>query len=314
MVILYVGVTVVLYGVFKIYQKLTCGKCTCNTKMVNKTVIVTGSNTGIGFETAKDLAQRGARVIVACRDMQKGVKAKNEIIDVTGNKEVILQQLDLASFKSVREFADNIIKTEARLDVLINNAGMGNLDNHLTEDNLPIETQVNYFGPFLLTLLLLPLLKKSAPSRIINVASLLHKVGKVDVECFDKPAKNRLLQRRVYSDTKLGNVLFTRKLSEILKDSGVTVNCLHPGAVSTDIFRNVNPIWKLILRLLFKSPVEGAQTSIHLAVAPELSETTGKYFSDCRESTTSHKARDPELANKLWALSNSMVFTDRKAM
>ncbi|KAJ0172155.1 hypothetical protein K1T71_012128 [Dendrolimus kikuchii] len=314
MFLFYGAIVAVSFVIYKIYNKLTCGKCTCDTKMQNKVVLVTGSNTGIGYETAKDLAHRGARVILACRDMQKGTNAKDEIINITGNKHVILKHLDLASFKSVRKFADDILKTESRLDVLINNAGMGNLDNHLTEDNLPVETQVNYFGPFLLTILLLPLLKSSAPSRIINVASMLHKIGKVDVVNFDKPAKSRLLQRRVYSDTKLGNVLFTMKLSEVLKGTGVTANSLHPGAVSTEIFRNVNPLWKLMLRLLFKSPKEGAQTSIHLAVAPELSKTTGKYFSDCRESTASSRARDRELAEKLWELSENVVFANKKGL
>lgn len=304
---LYILAPVLAYIAFRKYQKWTCGMCTCNTQMTEKIVIVTGSNTGLGFETAKDLARRGASVILACRDRDRGVSAARKIVDITGNKKVFFKRLDLSSFDSVRAFADDILRTESAIHILINNAGTGKLDNSLTSNKLPIEAQVNHFGPFLLTQLLLPLIKSSAPSRIINVSSILHKVGKIDPSSFDKQAKNSFEHMRVYSNTKLANVLFTRKLSRALKDNGVTVNCLHPGAVHTDIFRNKHWIIRFLIKLVLKTPYEGAQTSIHLAVAPELETVTGKYFVDCCEAKTSKSAQDDDLAEKLWELSEKVI-------
>ncbi|XP_037301985.1 retinol dehydrogenase 11-like [Manduca sexta] len=266
----------------KIYNSLSCGMCTCDARMDGKVVIVTGANTGIGYETARELAQRGARVILACRSAQKGTAAVDSIRTATGNTDVVLKQLDLCSLQSVRNFAKDILKNEPKLDVLINNAGTGPVDNALTEDNLPIEVQANYFGPFLLTVLLLPLLKKSAPSRIINVSSLLHIFGKINLNRFHKQTSNYFHFLRLYSDTKLANILFTNKLSEELKGTGVTANSLHPGAVKTDLFRHSNIFYQFFVSLVFRPAWQGAQTLIYLAVSPELKETTGKYFVDCR--------------------------------
>lgn len=292
----------------KIYCKLTCGMCTCDAKLIDKVVIVTGANTGIGLETAKDLARRGAKVIVACRDQIKGIQVREKIIQSTGNEKVLFKQLDLSSFASVHAFANDVLKTEDNIHILINNAGTGKLDNSLTEDNLPIEAQVNHFGPFLLTMLLLPLIKSSAPSRIVNVSSMLHKVGKINPETFHKQARNSFEHMRVYSNTKLANMLFTFKLSKMLEGSGVTVNSLHPGAVKTDIFRNRHAITRFIIGILMKSPYEGAQTSIYLAVAPELDNVSGKYFTDCHVATPSRKALDSDIADKLWELSEKIVY------
>ncbi|CAB3233334.1 unnamed protein product [Arctia plantaginis] len=281
-------------------------------KMKDKVVIITGANTGIGFVTAKELAKREAKVILACRDPQKGLAARDKIIQSTGNKNVFLKPLDLTSFISVQEFASEILKTEPKLDVLINNAGTGTLDNSLTRDNLPIEAQVNHFSPFLLTILLLPLLKSSAPSRIINVSSIMHKFGTID--WLDRQAKNRWQHRRVYSNTKLANLLFTKKLSEILSGTGVTVNSLHPGAVNTDIFRSQWFFVRFLLSIVFLTPFQGAQTSIYLAVAPNLKSVSGKYFSNCTEVTPSKKAQDDEAADKLWKMSESLIFRDKKSI
>lgn len=293
--------------IIKIYQKLTLGICTSNDRMDDKVVIVTGSNTGIGYETAKDLAQRGAKVILACRDFNKGMTARDNIIKATGNQNVHFKPLDLASFESVNEFVNDILESESKLDVLINNAGTGNAGNFLTVDSLPYEAQVNHFSPFLLTIRLLLLLKKSAPSRIINVASIMHNAGKIDIECFDKPARNALERTRVYSNTKLANILFTRQLSQVLRGSGVTVNCLHPGAVNTEIFRDNNFILKFLISIFFKTAKEGAQTSIYLAVAREVDYVSGKYFSECKEKRPSLHAENNELAKKLWKLSFHVI-------
>ncbi|XP_030036078.2 retinol dehydrogenase 11-like [Manduca sexta] len=312
MLLIIIIIIIVILAGFKFYYSLSSGMCTCDARMDGKVVIVTGANTGIGYETARELAQRGARVILACRSAQKGIAAVDSIRTATGNTDVVFKQLDLCSLRSVRIFAEDILNTESKLDVLINNAGTGILDNSLTEDNIPIEAQVNHFAPFLLTVSLLPLIKKSAPSRIINVSSLMHKFGKIDLNKFHKQAKNSFEHRRVYSNTKLANILFTNKLSKDLKGTGVTANSVHPGVVSTDIFRDKYAITKYLIRLLFKTPLQGAQTSIYLAVSPELKETTGKYFVDCCKARTSASGQDADLANKLWDLSCQVVNSEKK--
>lgn len=310
MYLIIIAITLLVIG--KLYYKFSCGICKCKDSMINRVVVITGSNTGIGFETAEKLAQRGAKVILACRDYKRGTAARDKIIKSTGNQNIMFKPLDLASFKSVRAFAEGILKSESRLDILINNAGTGNAGNFLTEDNLPFEAQVNHFSPFLLTLELLPLLKSSAPSRIVNVSSIMHRLGKINLEQFYKQANTTLSRFRVYSDTKLANILFTRKLSQILSGTGVTVNCLHPGAVNTEIFRDKDMVTKFLIRLFFRSAEEGAQTSIHLAMSDELKGTTGKYFGDCREVTPAMHAMNDATAEKLWRLSEEVVFSQKK--
>lgn len=299
-------ITATVIVTFKVYQKLTLKMYVADVKMKDKVVIITGSNTGIGYATAEDLAKRGAKVILACRDPQKGLEARDKLIQSTNNKNIIFKQLDLTSFKSVQQFVDDILQTEPKLDVLINNAGTGKLDNSSTQDSLPIEAQVNHFSPFLLTMSLLPLLKTSAPSRIINVSSIMHKFG--TIECLDKQATSGLGRRRVYSDTKLANILFTKKLSELLQGTHVTVNSLHPGAVSTDIFRNQYSIVRYMLNFLFLTPLQGAQTSIYLAVAPCVTNVSSKYFSNCTEVMPSKKGQDDEAAERLWKMSEKYAF------
>ncbi|CAB3233335.1 unnamed protein product [Arctia plantaginis] len=297
------------------FRQATHRNYVSNVKIKDKVVIITGSNTGVGYATAEDLAMRGAKVILACRNPQRGLAARDKIIQSTGNKKIIFKQLDLSSFKSVRDFADDILKSESRLDILINNAGILNVGNYLTADKLPIEAQVNHFSPFLLTMLLLPLLKSSAPSRIINVSSIFYIFGNVDN--LDKQTKSSILGRyveRVYSNTKLANILFTRKLSEHLKSTRVTANCLHPGAVSTDLFRNrrFTDLW--FSWFINLTANQGAQTSIYLAIDPSLDSVSGKYFSNCREVTPIKKARDDNAAERLWSLSEDIVFSKNKEL
>ncbi|CAH2105547.1 unnamed protein product [Euphydryas editha] len=278
--------------------------------MVGKTVIITGGNCGIGFETAKNLADRGARVIIACRSIKRGSAATKEIIKATGNKDVEYRQLDLASFRSVREFCENILKTEKRLDVLINNAAAGGLGNYKTEDGNHVGMQVNYFGPFLLTNILLPLLKSSAPSRIINVSSAIHKYGEMDFENLNM--EKYWSDYLVYANSKLYLNLMTLELSRRLRGTNVTVNALHPGVAATNIFRNIKSdilrnIVLIVLNFLYKSVWEAAQTSIYLAVAPEIQNVSGRYFSNCQEATPSKLSRDPEIAERLWKESEKIV-------
>lgn len=298
----------------KLYLKLTMKICNNNNHLVGKVVIVTGSNTGIGYETARNLAERGAKVIMACRDRERAEIAKNQIIQETGNSDVHYRHLDLASLKSTRDFAEDILKTEVRLDILINNAGAISLGNKKTEDGLLVGMQINYFGPFLLTVLLLPLLKKSAPSRIITVSSTLHSRGKIDFENLnmEKETDSSYSDMKVYGNSKLCNILMTMELARILESTGVTANSLCPGAVATDIIKNINnPVYyyglKITMKLFYKTAWEGAQTSIYLAVSPEVEKVSGGYFANCQQKTPSKLARDLDLAKQLWNESERLV-------
>ncbi|KAJ9593667.1 hypothetical protein L9F63_014792, partial [Diploptera punctata] len=279
---------IILTIAVRIYIRITTGICKSTRRMDGKTVIVTGANTGIGKETAHDLAQRGAKVILACRDLKRGKEACENIIEKTGNKKVVLRHLDLSSLASVRKFANEIIKTELRLDVLINNAGAGGLGNKKTTDGLLIGMQINHFGPFLLTCLLLDLMKKSSPSRIIMVSSFNHKLAKFDIDNLN--SEKWFSDVQVYNCSKLANVLMANELANKLKGTEKkvwTVNSLHPGAVKTEILRRVPSfvlffVNSLLIRPFFKNVRDGAQTTIHLAVSEEVEGVTGKYFADCK--------------------------------
>ncbi|XP_060709154.1 retinol dehydrogenase 13 isoform X1 [Hemiscyllium ocellatum] len=285
------------------------GVCKSKARLDGKTVIITGANVGIGKETAKDLAKRGARVILACRDLEKAGQAAKEIRKESGNGNVVVQKLDLASLQSVRSFANKITETETRLDILINNAGIMRCPKWKTEDGFEMQFGVNHLGHFLLTNLLLDLLKKSAPSRIVTVSSLAHIRGKINFDdinldnCYD-PAVS-------YEQSKLANVLFTRELAKKLKDTGVTANCLHPGVIMTELVRHMSIWFKILLVpvsfLTFKSVQQGAQTSIYCAVSEELDNVSGLYFSDCAVKAIAPQGRDDDAAKRLWELSEKMV-------
>ncbi|XP_056639914.1 retinol dehydrogenase 11-like [Diorhabda sublineata] len=275
----------------------------CNNKvcLTGKTVIVTGSNTGIGFETALECAKRGAKVIVACRDELKGSVAVQNIKTLTGNYDVILKLIDFSSLQSVRRFADDVLLTEERLDILINNAGALALGNHITDDGFQLEMQVNYFGPALLTLILIDLLKKSAPSRIVNVSSIAAKRAKMK-------SVDKLMAYDghfdCYANTKLCVILFTQELSKRLKQFDVSVFTLHPGYIATEILtRHLGPFKSCLTymsRRIFKSPEEGAQTTLYCALEPGIEHLTGGFFIECQYQEHFKTAQNPILAEQLW--------------
>ncbi|VVC44855.1 NAD(P)-binding domain,Short-chain dehydrogenase/reductase SDR [Cinara cedri] len=307
--------TVVVATVFlvtvKLYTWMTTGVYRGTRSMKGKTVIVTGCNSGIGKETAKDLAKRGAKVIMACRNMETGTKAKDEIINETGNSNVELMTLDLSSLNSVRQFAAKVNKQESRLDVLVNNAGVANtFGKKITEDGLEMTMATNQYGPFLLTHLLLPLLKKTASSRIVIVASDLYKLGKLNLT---KPNPTNQLPAYLYYVSKYANIMFSMELARKLKESnsGITCNCLHPGMIDSGIWRNV-PIpfnWGLLLitKTMFKTTEQGAQTSIYLSVSEDVTGVTGKYFKDCKEAILRSDVLDEVNAKKYWEICEQLV-------
>ncbi|XP_060129987.1 retinol dehydrogenase 12 isoform X2 [Zootoca vivipara] len=270
---LFASVPLLIFVVAPFFRKFVAGGvCKSAVKLNGKVVVITGANTGIGKETARDLAGRGAKVILACRDMAKAETAACEIRTKTGNQEVTAKKLDLADTKSIREFAENFLK-----------------------------------GHFLLTFLLIDCLKQSAPARIVNVSSLAHHGGRIRFH--DLQGEKCYNRGLAYCHSKLANILFTRELARRLQGTGVTVNALHPGTVSSELFRHstiIDILWKR-LPFFLKTPVEGAQTSVYCAVAEELESVSGKYFSDCKPAYVSPQGRNEETAKKLWDVSCELL-------
>jgi NAD(P)-dependent dehydrogenase (short-subunit alcohol dehydrogenase family) len=268
--------------------------------MKDKVCIVTGGNSGIGKATVAGLAARGATVVIACRDLARGNAARAELPAASA---VHVMQLDLASLASVRAFAAAFLARFSRLDVLVANAGVMTRSRQLTADGLEMDFGVNHVGHFLLTELLLPLLKASAPSRIVVVSSNLHTRGKLD---FDDLAMARSW-RGAYPRSKLANLLFVRALAKRLDGTGVVVNGLHPGVIATELARDYAAPVRLLARWLFKSPARGARTSLYLATSPDASAISGRYFVNEKEKAPGSAVLDAGLAERLWTETERLV-------
>lgn len=309
LIVLLIVAVLTVISILKFYVYISCGFYREKVKMDGKTVIITGANGGIGKETAKEIAKRGAKVIMACRNEISAKKARDEIVDSTKNENIIVKQLDLSSQKSIRKFAEEIIRTEQRIDVLIHNAATSENSIKMTEDNLETTMATNYFGPFLLTHLLIDLIKRSAPSRIVIVGSELYRLCSLNLDNLNP--QRHWFPLWLYYPSKYAIMLFSNELARRLDGTGVTVNCLHPGLIDSGIWRNV-PVplnWplKLIVKGFFKNCEQGCQTSVYLACSEDIKDVTGKYFMDCREKSLSSGASDPNKAKKLWELTEKFV-------
>ncbi len=274
--------------------------------MNGKVCIVTGANSGIGKETARALLSQGATVVMMCRNLQKAEAAKGEI-DPDGRASII--PLDLESYDSVRSAAATFLEAHDRLDVLVNNAGLYVPGHRLTADGHEATMQINHLGPFLLTHLLREVLARSAPARVVTVASVGHMLGRIDLADFHTQ-RRRYLASRVYGDSKLANILFTVELARRLDGTGVTANCLHPGAVGSN-FAQAESNWlgglMKLGRHFILSPAKGARTSIYLATSPEVAHVSGRYFVRNQQARPSRAARNADMARKLWDLSAHLV-------
>ncbi|KAM3960386.1 retinol dehydrogenase 12-like [Aphomia sociella] len=284
--------------------------CHTDTRLDGKVAVVTGGSAGIGYEAAEILAKKGARVILASRNETKMKEAKRSIVAATNNDNVDYRVIDLASLKSVRKFANETIYLENKIDILINNAGAIGLPDRLTEDGLNLTMQVNYFGAFLLTYLLMPMLKISRRSRvIIGTASAMY-IGEIDFNHWNDIGKFNVVTS--LANSKLANALFMVELNERLKGTGVTVNGLDPFIVrDTDILGNVNSVFATISRLFIsivgRTRREAGNELAYLASSPELEGVGGKNYKFCRSSLNHWLIHDMEFRKKLWNMSKSLL-------
>jgi NAD(P)-dependent dehydrogenase (short-subunit alcohol dehydrogenase family) len=275
------------------------------TELPDKVCIVTGANSGIGKETAIGLAKLGATIVMVCRDRKRSEPAQRDVKNNSGNDRVELMLCDLSSQNSVREFADEFKLRYQRLDVLVNNAGVYLRERSLTVDGIESTFAINHLGYFLVANLLLDLLKRSAPSRIVNVASTAHRYAKLDVGAWVTGRDYSSFGS--YANSKLANVLFTYELARRLEGTGVTANCLHPGAVGTNLFRPLPRFLQALIKLVTVSSRQGARTPIYLASSTEVEGVSGKYFVRKRQERSSEASYDREAARHLWDVSEELT-------
>jgi len=276
-----------------------------------RTCLVTGASSGIGEETAAGLARCGARVILVARDRERGEASAARVKAKTGNAAVELLLADLASQAEIRRLAGQVLERCPALHVLVNNAAVVNLSRETTVDGYEMTFAVNHLAYFLLTRLLLDRLVESSPARIVNVASTGHKYGQLDFD--DLQSERSYSCMRAYGTSKLANVLFTYELARRLEGTGVTANCLHPGAVSTRLGTNNGRLGRIVVPLLrpfFLTAEEGARTSIYLAASDEVENVSGKYFVKCRLKESSPESHDEALARRLWQASSQLTRLD----
>lgn len=276
--------------------------------MNGKVCLVSGASSGIGQVAALELARMGATVVLLVRSRERGEAARQAIIAQSGNAKVELLLADFASLNAVRAAASEFQARHQRLDVLLNNAGLYLGECQLSTDGFEMTFAVNHLATFLLTQLLLDLLKASAPARIVTVSSGAHMAGRTSFD--DVRAERGYSGFRIYADSKLANVLFTYELARRLEGSGVSANCLHPGAVRTGFATDTQGIFGAVFNLarpFMLSAEQGAETSIYLASSPEVEGVNGKYFVKCRAQTSSLSSYDRAAQARLWALSEQLT-------
>ena len=272
--------------------------------MKGQTCVVTGATSGIGFETARGIAGQGARVVIVGRDREKSRAARDEIARDTGNPDVDFLVADLSAQAEIRRLAAELETRYPRLHVLVNNVGGLFLNGQVSADRIEMTLALNHLGVYLLTRLLLPLLKASAPARIVNVASFAHFGATIDFTDLRFPGW------RGYKRSKLANILFTRELARRLEGTGVTANALHPGLVASGFGKNNHGFFRLIRPLVYAGAISnerGARTSVYLACSPDVAGITGKYFARCRPRRSSRASRDEAAAARLWDVSATLT-------
>jgi NAD(P)-dependent dehydrogenase (short-subunit alcohol dehydrogenase family) len=288
--------------------------------MRGRVCLVTGANRGLGKATALGLARQGAPVVMLGRDAMRVALASDDVRRESRNPDVSYLVVDLGSLASVRKAADEAAQRFGAIHVLVNNAGVNLARRVVSPDGFEMTFAVNHLGPFLLTNLLLPLLRAGAPSRIVNVTSWFERFGRIDFDDI-RGTRRRYGPLRAYYQSKLANALFTYELADRLAGTGITVNCVDPGLAATDLLRDrlwwsphwLQPIW----RMLLLSPERGARAAIYAASAVELANVTGRCFGAGGRSTrTSRRSRNPVLRKHLWDVSAELagLATERSPM
>ena len=276
--------------------------------MTGKVCLITGGNSGIGKASAIGLAKLGSSIVIVARDKDKGEAALVEISGLSGNRNVELMVADMSSLDSVRQLAFDFKGRHKKLHVLINNAGVFLPKRVVTADGLEATFATNHLGHFLLTNLLLDLLKASVPSRVINITSSAHRGVEVDFD--DLQGEKKYRGFHAYGQSKLANVFFTYELAKRLRGTGVTVNCLHPGVVRTGFGKDQGGMFSIGIKIVspfMMSPEKAARAVIYLAISPELEGVSGKHFSKGKEEKSSTESYDEAAAERLWRVSAELT-------
>jgi NAD(P)-dependent dehydrogenase (short-subunit alcohol dehydrogenase family) len=277
--------------------------------MKGRICLITGSNSGIGKETALGLAKMGATIIMVVRNKQKGERAKAEVVEESNNKDIDLMICDLSSMDSIKNFAKEFKAKYDKLNILINNAGAQFDKRQVTPERFERTMAVDYLGPFLLTHELINSLKAGVPSRIINVSSGLHTGGKLNFD--DLQSEKKYTGMQVYRNAKLMLVMFTYELARRLKDTGISVNALMPGFVATNLGKNSGSLSSYLMFTLVRpmqiSAKKGAETSIFLASSLDVKDVTGHIFSRKLEVKSSQISYDLSLQKQLWSKTEKIL-------
>ena len=282
-----------------------------NENLANKVCLITGATSGIGEESAKELNKMGAEIIFIARNEEKGNRLKQELQNDSG-REATMIIADLSSQDEVKKAANEFLALNKPLDILLNNAGIMNRERNETVDGFEEVFSVNHLAYYTFSLLLAEKLKETKESRVINVASGAHQFVK-DMNFEDLQSEEAFKPMQVYGQSKLANILFTKSLAKKLSDFDVTVNCLHPGFVSTGIGSNNKGVWNFLMFLakpFARNTDKGAETSIYLCSSSEVKDVSGEYFVDCKIEKVSKAANSPEQANQLWEISSKLTGLD----
>lgn len=270
-----------------------------------KTIMITGSTSGIGKVTALELARAGHRIVMANRNRGRAEAAREEIAAASGNDRLELLDLDLASLSSVRACAAAFLAGHERLDLLINNAGLMSNEEVITEDGLELQFAVNALSQLQLTLELEPALSSAAPSQVIFVTSLMHRFGKLNPDSFR--GWTNYNRNASYGQSKLVMTMLARELAERWREQRIAVNALHPGAVNTGILGNYPPLAQFFLRRLFTTPLKGARTTLYLAGLDAAQAPTGQYFDKAKPAPTHKLVKDARARRQLWDTCMALV-------